>query len=612
MRPRKLFWHILPANLLVTLAALGAVIFYSEAALRQFYINSRTTELTNRIYLINEQVSSMLAADKEAELNALCRRIGKKSHTRITVIKTTGVVVADSEEYPANMGNHANRPEIITALNGKIGTAMRWSATIGTNMLYVAIPIPRTADQHNTIYILRASMPVSAIDQQLHNIRNNIMAGAIIVSLLATLLAVVVSRRISKPLEELKKQAKRFANEDFSVPLTISPKLLEVEALSRAMSRMAEKIQERLDTIISQRNELQTILYSMVEAVLVVDKNQNIVNINPSASRIFNLSEKSSYGKNIQSLIRNPKLNDLLAQCLESRTPVSGIISLNTSSTTTIGGDSKIFLQSSATSLRQDDPELGAVLVFNNITEIKRLENMRRDFVANVSHELMTPLTSIRGYSETVLDIIKDDPEQSRKFLQIIIRQSDRLQAIVDDLLELARLEQITDEDDISLVRGQLQKIIYQAGEACAINAAEKGVDVIINCPAEIMIEMNARLLEQAVINLLSNAIKYSAGKEVKIICEMKSGEVVVMVKDHGLGIATEHLPRIFERFYRCDKSRSRKAKQGGTGLGLAIVKHIVQLHNGRVQVDSKIGRGSTFIIRLPIRSLPYSNLETA
>lgn len=598
MRTRKLFWHIIPTNLLVTIMALLAVIWYSEATTRQFYINSLTSELTSSIHLISPQISNMMMAGTESELNSLCRRIGQESKIRITVIKSSGTVIADSEEYPANMDNHSNRPEVKLALHGQIGKAQRWSAAIGAKMLYVALPMNYKNNNQQAIYILRTSMPILAIDQQLHRIRKNILAGAVLISMLAALLFIIVSRRLSRPLEELKIQAERFAQGDFSFPFTSPPLSSEVEALSSAMNRMAKQIQNRLNTIIRQRNELQTILNSMAEAVMVVDQEQNIVTINAAASRLFGIPTYKAEGKNIQSLVRNLKLNRLLEECLESHKPISGIISFNRAG-------NEQFLQGSAASLREGNTNLGAVLVFNDVTKIKRLENMRRDFVANVSHELMTPLTSIKGYSETVVEIIEEEPEQSKEFLKIIIKQSDRLQAIVEDLLELARLEQETENSEIALAPGQLLSVVTASEQACSAKAKQKGITIITNCAARLTTNMDSSLLEQAVVNLLTNAIKYSENNgQVEITCELceseSDKEVAIMIRDHGPGIAQEHLTRIFERFYRCDKARSRKSEQGGTGLGLAIVKHIVQLHHGRVRVESSIGQGSTFIIVLP------------
>jgi two-component system phosphate regulon sensor histidine kinase PhoR len=597
MKHRKLFWHILPANLIVTIAALVAVTLYSETALRQFYITSLTADLTSRANLIVPQVTNLLISANETKLNNLCRRIGQKSKTRITVIKTSGVVAADSEEYPANMSNHSNRPEVKVAMQGAIGTSIRFSATIGTNMLYVALPVKDLIKSSNIVYILRTSMPVSAIDQQLHSIRKTIMAGAIIVSLLAAFIVTIISRRISKPLEELTEQAEKFAEEDFSAPFTTSPISLEVAALSSAMNHMAEQIKGRISTIIRQRNELQTILNSMVESVIVVDQDQNIVNINASANLMFSLPTTNSKGRNIQGLIRNQKLNQQL-DCLQEHSPVSEIISVNQDG-------EELFLQGSAASLCEGEKNIGAVLVFNDITKIKKLENMRRDFVANVSHELMTPLTSIKGYSETVYDLIYEDTKQSKEFLKIIIKQSDKLRAIVDDLLQLARLEQETDHPEISRSSVCLADLINASILSCSSKAAENSIRIVTDCPAQIMVNIESALIEQAVVNLLTNAIKYSEnGSQVEIICELRQGKesenIAIIVRDHGPGIAQKHLARIFERFYRCDKARNRKSEEGGTGLGLAIVKHIVQLHHGRVWVESRINEGSTFIIEFP------------
>lgn len=601
MRPRKLIWHIFPINLLVTLGALLAVICYGMAALQQIHIRTVTSDLADRANLIEDRVSGLLATNSYAELNLLCRRIGHKSYTRISVIKSSGEVVADSDEEPLKMGNQRNHQEVEhTLMTGEKGSAIRYSSITGTDILYVAMPFTYQPlkQQGEKTYVLRMAMPFFGIDSMLRGIGFKVFGGVIIAALLAAFINIVGARRISKPLEKMEKRADEFANENFAAPLVLSGYTpLEVEALASAMNRMAKQLQKRINVIIRQRNELKTVLASMVEAVLVVDPAKKVLSINNAAAELFATSEERARGRYVQGLVRNLNFAHLLDRTLTSRKAVYEIITFNKDGR-------ECFLQGSGVCLYDGPTRIGAVMVFNDITHIKRLENMRRDFVANVSHELMTPLTSIKGYSETIMDIVDDDPGQSKKFLQIIINQADQLRAIVDDLLDLSRLEQETEQTELPLVPGLIADILLTSEQVCSPKAAEKEITIVRNCPDKLMAKIDTALLEQAVVNLLTNAIKYSEkGSRVEIEGELRQSKggkemVAIAVKDYGPGIESKHLPRLFERFYRSDKARSRKL--GGTGLGLAIVKHIVQAHNGTVSVQSSLGKGSTFTILLP------------
>jgi len=601
MRHKKLVWHIFPANLLITAGSLLVLLWYGSSALDAFYQNWLATDLKDRAHFIEEQVTRLVRQDKVEELKALCRQLGRKTSTRITVIQPSGRVIADSDENPDIMGDHSKRPEILSAFSGKTGTMLRFSATLRVTMLYVAIPLADKAleDHKGKPTVLRMAMPASSIEQTLQGLRTKIAFSGLIVVLLAMLAAIVVSRRISKPLEMMTEGAKGFAGENFSTALTIPDNCsLEVGTLAAAMNSMARKLQERFSTIVQQRNELQTILSSMADAVLVIDNAKQIKTINTAACQLFEMTETKAINKSTQEILRDINIERLVNQTLADNKTVREEITLNRD------GD-KIFLQYSGVQLHDNNgSSFGAVITFHDLTHIRRLENIRREFVANVSHELMTPLTSIKGYTETILDSRECDPDETKQFLQIILRQSDRLQAIVSDLLNLSRIEQEIEHDEIHPVPTKVKPVLEQAIQVCSLKAAEKDLTIKFDCPAELTALLDAQLMEQAVVNLLVNAIKYSdRGKSIEVAAGPDSVEndtemVVISVRDYGIGIGREHLPRLFERFYRSDKARSRKL--GGTGLGLAIVKHIAQAHNGRVEVASEIGQGSTFTITIP------------
>lgn len=599
MRLKKLVWHIFPANLLITVGSLMAILWYSSSALDHFYNSWIATELEDRAYFIEEQVSELISKNDRQELNAFCRRIGRKASTRISVIEPSGKVIADSDENSEIMGDHSDRPEIITALSGKTGSRLRFSATLGVKMLYVAIPLSRTTGKNSKAYILRMATPISSIDQTLQTLRMKVAVSGFIVAMLAMAAAIVISRRISKPLEKMTEDAKQFSMENFTSSLTVSKNCsLEVGALAIAMNSMAQKLQERFSTIVHQRNELQTILASMADAVLVIDNSKQIVTINTAASHLFKFPTQKAIGRTTQEVIRHINTEKLVDSTLASENIVEEEISLNRDG-------QKLFLQYRGARLYDtNDQSFGAVIAFNDVTHIRKLELVRQEFVANVSHELMTPLTSIKGYAETILDSTQDDKEQTERFLKIILRQSDRLQAIVSDLLELSRIEQEIEYNEIQLVPTNLKNVLEQAIQVCSHKAAEKNMEIQLECPTDLTARIDGQLIEQATVNLLINAIKYSHPsnpieiKAVLHIAENAEDMIIIEVRDYGIGIAKEHFPRLFERFYRSDKARSRKL--GGTGLGLAIVKHIVQAHNGCVEVASEIGQGTIFTIKIP------------
>ena len=331
----------------------------------------------------------------------------------------------------------------------------------------------------------------------------------------------------------------------------------------------------------------------MVEGVLAVDNQQRVISLNKASRQLLGIDQVQAQGRSLQEVIRNADLRRFVSRALDCETPIDDDVLLH--------GDHEGVLQARGAALHDArGRSIGAVVVLNDVTDFRRLEHIRRDFVANVSHELKTPITSIKGFVETLLDGAIHNAEDAERFLQIIAKQADRLDTIIEDLLSLSKIEDGEDSGDITLELGHLKDVIDNAVHNCQQNATERRIHVCTACEEHITARMNSQLLEQAVTNLLDNAIKYSEpGSEVQVLASQFFDEVTLTVSDRGCGIAAEHLPRIFERFYRVDKARSRKL--GGTGLGLAIVKHIVQAHRGRVTVKSTAGTGSVFTLHLPL-----------
>jgi two-component system phosphate regulon sensor histidine kinase PhoR len=464
---RRLLWQIYPAYLLITVLALGAVGWFASREARQLYLARTAEDLAARAWLVEPEVRARLAAGDGAAVDALCKGLDPQAATRITVILPGGRVVGDSEESPAAMASHADRPEVAAAFAGAGGSATRYSATLHEDMMYVAVPVRQDG---RVVAVVRTAIPLTHVDRALRIIYLQIGLGGLAVAVLAAAAGLVVYRRMSRPLEEIRQGAERLARGELEARLPVSG-AGEAGRLAEALNQMAERL--------------------------------------------------------------------------------------------------------------------------------RRLERLRREFVANVSHELKTPITSIKGFVETLQDGALESPEDARKFLEIVARHADRLDSIIGDLLLLSRLEQDAEGTGLELETAQLREVLRAAAEACAVKADAKQIKVYLECPVDFPVRVSPPLLEQAVVNLIDNAIKYSEpGAPVYVEGARAGAEAVVTVRDRGCGIDAEHLPRLGERFYRVDKARSRQ--QGGTGLGLAIVKHIAQAHGGRVTVESVPGEGSVFHLHLP------------
>jgi two-component system phosphate regulon sensor histidine kinase PhoR len=591
MRRKRLIWQLYPSYLLITVLSLVAVSVYASRSMHRSWLRATAADLETRAILMRDDVSGQMPTGSPDSVDRLCKRLGKKSSTRITVILPTGRVIGDSEEDPARMENHADRPEIITALSGKAGFSTRYSPTLKINMMYAAVPL---AHDGKIVAVVRTSLPLTSIDAAMRALYARIASGGLVVAIVAAAVSLLVSRRISRPIEEMRHVAEQFAKGEFTKRLAVHQSQ-EIGGLAEAMNEMAVQLDGRISTTLRQRNELEAVLASMIEGVLAIDPDEKIIGMNEAAARMLGVDPERTRGQSIQEAVRNIDLHDFAAQAISASQPVEGELRFAD------GGE--LFVQAHGTLLRDaDGKRIGAVVVLNDVTRLRGLESMRRQFVANVSHELKTPITSIRGFVETLLEGALKDEADAKRFLGIIARQADRLNAIIEDLLLLSRIEQDTDRAGVELQETRIGDVLTAAVELCEPKSRAKDITVRVVCPEELTHSINAALLEQGVVNLTDNAIKYSEpGSTVEVEAEKTDSEVVLSVADRGCGIEPEHLPRLFERFYRVDKGRSRKL--GGTGLGLAIVKHIAIAHGGRVSVDSRPGRGSVFRIHLPLRA---------
>ncbi|MFC1584751.1 ATP-binding protein [Fibrobacterota bacterium] len=451
------------------------------------------------------------------------------------------------------------------------------------------MPVSRS---DGSVAVLRVSVPITSIKTVIGKVRDNIFIGGIIIALIIAALSWIFSRQVSRPLEEMGKGAEEIARGDFDVRIA-GHGSLETRALAGTLNRMSGDLKQKINTIQKQQSEMDAVFSSMQEAVIAVDRDHNIMLVNPSAIRLLNIDGDSVKGKNLLNLVRNTRLHGFLSDVLSGREEIEEELKLKEDHQERI-------IRAGGTQLKSASGETaGALIVMNDITRTRKLETMRRDFVANVSHELKTPIASIMGAAETLKDGAMEHPADAEKFVNMVRTNGERVNRIVTDLLSLSQIEQQTEQPDRTFESFQVRGIINEAAQACELKSAERQVEIIQQVPKDLRAPMDSQLMEQAIVNLLDNAIKYSdKGTRVTVSAEEKAGMCHIHVADEGMGIPEAHLPRLFERFYRVDRARSRKL--GGTGLGLAIVKHITQLHGGHVSVKSRVKEGSIFTIHLP------------
>ncbi|CAM2067557.1 PAS domain-containing protein [Sulfidibacter corallicola] len=597
MRRRKLLWRIFSSFLIITLVALLLVSSFATTSFHRFHMRQTEAELRNSAVLVSARMADRESTENFLDLDRDFKQLRHQLAHRITIIREDGLVVADTDFDIARMDNHSDREEIREALAGQEAVSRRFSDTLQRKMLFVA-EVSRLKDGSRVV--VRVARSVTAIESTLRSIQVKIGMAWLVTAFLTAMIILFISRNISRPFEAFKSDAERMfldgAESDYP-----SSQALEVEELADAMNVMLSQLHERSGTIAHQRSEVEAILSSMTEAVLAVDSEGRILKINQATADLFNLDLEACRGRRVSSRIRNQRLNQFAERILTGEQTGMAEFTLYT--------PEPKYLESHGAPLRDEAGNvLGAVIVINNVTRLKRLENVRSEFVANVSHELRTPVTAIKGFIETLQDGAVENVEDAYRFLEIIQRQTDRLNSIIEDLLSLSKIEQHSESVGLEYQRKSIRSVLEGAIRTCR-EKHHKNIPISLTCPEDCIAYFNPNLLEQAVVNLVDNAIKYSEENEGVYVCGYDNGDSIqIDVEDQGCGIPESHLPRLFERFYRVDKARSRDV--GGTGLGLSIVKHIVQAHKGRVSVTSEVGSGSTFTMVIPKGALPAGEAQ--
>jgi two-component system phosphate regulon sensor histidine kinase PhoR len=588
---------------LLSLAVLAAALVFAATGLGVLgsaYAKANAGSLAKAASALAATIPARALADPESA--AAYARSAASSGYRVTLIAPDGAVVADSEADPKAMENHALRPEVASALRGLSSTSRRVSATIGEDLLYAASPFPAADGSGRLGGVLRLALHEPSLERAIAPSRWALALSALAFAAAALAAAALSSRMAARPLASLAGVARKYGSGEAESPEASravrrgDPE--EIRLLAATLDSMASDIARRMREAQSQGAELEAILDAMAEAVLALDSSLRITLANPAAAALFSLGAAAA-GRGLLEATRSSELQAVASECLASADNRSAEIGLFLPSERTFQVLAAP-MRSRALSESSLAKAAGVVLVLGDITELRRLERVRRDFVANVSHELRTPVQMVKGFAETLEEGALDDPEQARRFVGIIARNASRMESLIDDLLSLASLER-EGRDWLGSERSDIAAILQAAREAIAPKAESKDIRIELDCEEALSARLDPGLVEQALINLIDNAVKYSPPSTlVRVSARAEEGKLVIEVRDQGIGIPARDLPRVFERFYRVDKARSREL--GGTGLGLAIVRHIALAHGGEASVESWEGEGSTFRIAIPMR----------
>jgi two-component system phosphate regulon sensor histidine kinase PhoR len=567
---------------------------YLNRALEEFAVESLESRLASVGQVLHDEARGVMGgAGRTGEVRAFLARAAGHSGARVTLIAPDGRVVGESERAPEDWSaieNHGGRPEVKAALGGRVGRDLRRSATIDAPLLYVALPV---REGGRIVGVLRLALPLSAVTTSYATLHNVMLAGGLVALIAALGIGIFVAGRVTRPVVEMQAIARRMSEGNFSLRAP-TRSTDEIGMLARSLNVMAGRLREKIQDLEQEQGKVTAILDGMVEGVIAVDGHEHIVLMNERARAIFNLGAAGGERKPFLEVIRNADLHQVFR---ESRGAPEGAVLRRE---VRVPGPVERVLQVHAVPLRLAGNERGLVMVLHDITELRRLEQVRTEFVANVSHELRSPLTAIHGYLETLLGGSLEEPENARKFLEIVFRHTERLGRLIDDLTDLSNIElgRVT----LRLEPTRLDEIVESALSIIRPKAESGRVRMAAELPADLpTVQADRDRLAQILINLVDNAVKYTApGGAVWVrAAETGNGLIEIAVSDTGIGIPAADLLRVTERFYRVDKARSQEL--GGTGLGLAIVKHLVLAHGGELKIDSQLGKGTTVRFTLPV-----------
>ena len=572
---RRIFFKLFAFFFLVIAVATIMLDYTVRDAWERSLYNNIEQNLSQKVLMFANRVENA----PPAEYESIARETAKAAGARATIIEPNGHVLADSEADPAEMENHARRPEFVAALKGQVGENSRTSHTVGIDFLYIAAPIPKGA--------VRLAYPLSEIKEVNAHVRRNLLKSSVLAIVIALLLAAFASRNISHRLRAIMYFAERIAAGDLSARVDDSDSTDEIATVATALDRTARRLQQSFREVETSRKELETVLNSMQEAVIATANDGRVIWANRKMQTL--VSGGVRIGAPLVETLRDPDLLRAAENAARNDSPQTERVSWVSAG--------RSFSVTAAPM-----PGGGVVAVLYDLSEIERLEKTRRDFIANVSHELRTPLTSIQGYAETLIEGLPNDPAMTHEFLEIIRKNAWRMARLTEDLLTLARVE--SGEQSFRFEMVKASTLVTDAQQTLRELARSRNMELRVAETTDEAVQADRDAIHQVFSNLVDNALKYAPGAtRIELGARVKEDVVEFFVRDFGEGIASEHLPRLFERFYRVDKARSRES--GGTGLGLAIVKHIVRKHGGTVSARSELKSGSEFSFSLPVAIKP-------
>ncbi|MCS7286132.1 MAG: ATP-binding protein [Anaerolineae bacterium] len=588
---RSIRWRIAIPYLFVILLATATLTLFSSNLVQQTYLADLEAKLAAEARLLSDALGPLLSESSTVQqIQPLAKRWGKLLEARVTIIRADGAVLGDSHENPEFMENHLDRPEVQQALARGLGVSIRYSRTMGYRMMYVAVPV---RGDGRVVGIVRIALPLTQIETSVARLRRSVMAASLMTAFLAGLLAFLIAEQLARRLRELVSLVERMARGNLGVRI-LRPSKDELGQLAEAFNRMGEELQARMEALADRQKTLVTVLNYMADGVVITDSSERIRLINPAAARILGVSEKEAIGRRFVAVVRDHQIVEIWRRCQEKGEEQSNTVEM-------VGHGP--FLRVIATPLGAGARD-GCLTLLQDLTQIRRLETVRRDFISNISHELRTPMAALKALVETLRESAMEDPKTARRFLDRMETEVESLTRLVEELLELSRIE--AGHAPMRLAPATLAEIVLPPLERLRLQAERAGLTLTVDLPSDLPpVLADVEQMQKVVANLLHNAIKFTpAGGRITIRAYAakeapQQPEVIVEVADTGIGIPAEHLPRIFERFYKVDRARSGS----GTGLGLAIAKHIVQAHGGRIWAESVEGQGSTFYFALPASS---------
>lgn len=580
---RSLLWRLAIPFILLIILSVGGVSLYAYRFMeRTYYENLRSTLRTEADLIARDVINHLREGRISPELNNLVNDYAGITRVRVTIILPDGRVIGESGMDPLQVENHLNRPEVQQALRDGEGSAVRFSDTVRQRLYYLAL---RIDDNNQPLGVVRLASSIEKIESDLLELRNTILGNAVLAIILTILLAFLVANQTITPLRQLTREVSRLGIGNFNIELPTHRKD-EIGILSQAFIRIAKRLGEQIEGYREERSKLDAVLQNMNDAILIVDGQGLVTLINPAAERIFNVDSSRALGHSLVEVVRQHPFVELWRTCVKTKR--QQIATIETT-------PERLFIQGIATPLEPLLPE-NTLLVFQDLTRVRRLEVVRRDFISNVSHELRTPLASLKALTETLQEGALEDPPAARRFLQKMESEIDNMTQLVRELLELSRIE--SGKVPFNLKPVQPNDLVSRAVERMQLQAERAGLTLRQECAEGLPnVLADAERIEQVLVNLLHNAIKFTpAGGEIVARTWKEAGQVIFSVQDTGVGIEPAALSRIFERFYKADQSRSG----GGTGLGLSIARHTIEAHSGRIWAESEVNRGSTFYFSLP------------